>query len=139
MGAWDLHDKLLAAIASGGAVPDVTEVVRRVYPRYMARGQMLDLTELAKPYIGDFTKGSVAEVSHEGKVYGMPTETSYSTFAYNATILSKYGISPDSLVTWDDVLAAGKTLKKDGISICTQNIPTQGAPGVMQWNMLLMT
>lgn len=135
MGAWDLVDKLFAAMVSGGPVPDVAEMVRRVYPKYMGTGQMLDLTDIATPYVDGFTEGSIAELTHDGRIYGMPTETSYSTFVYNTEIFAKYGIDPAALKTWDDVKAAGENLAKDGIKICTQNVPSTGAPGVMLWNM----
>jgi ABC-type glycerol-3-phosphate transport system substrate-binding protein len=135
MGAWDLVDKLFAAMVSGGPVPDVAEMVRRVYPKYMGTGQMTDLTDLATPYLEGFTEGSIAELTNDGKIYGMPLETSYSTFVYNTEIFAQHGIDPDALKTWDDVKAAGEKLAADGIKICTQNIPSNGAPGVMLWNM----
>ncbi len=138
MGPWDLMDKLLVALSTGEDVPDVAEVVRRVFPPYAQSGQLLDLTDMAAAYKDGFTTGSVAEVSYDGKLYAMPTETSYSVFAYNKEIFAQYGIDPAQLQTWDDVKAAGEKLNADGIKIIYQIMPT-GPSGSMLWNLFFIS
>ena len=87
MGPWDLLDKLLTSMVTGRGLPDVSEMVRRVFPPYALSGLIMDLTEKAAKYKDDFTPGSMAEVTFNGRIYAMPTETSYSTYIYQRSRL----------------------------------------------------
>ncbi len=138
MGPWDLLDKLLASMATGEDLPDVAEMVRRMFQPYMESGKMMDLTEKATKYKDGFTEGSIAEVTYDGKIYGMPTETSYTVMVINMEAFEEAGIDYTSLVTWDDYIGAGKVLRENDKYLMNLIVPA-GAAGMMQWNMYFMS
>ncbi len=138
MGPWDLLDKLLTAMATGKGLPDVSEMVRRMFPPYMESGRIMDLTEKAEKYIDNFTEGSISEASLGGKLYAMPTETSPTTMIVNTEVLNEVGVDYTSLVTWDDYIEAGKALRENDKYLMNLIVPA-GAAGMMQWNMYFIS
>ena len=138
MGPWDLLDKLLASMATGKGLPDVAEMVRRMFPPYMESGRIMDLTEKAEKYKDGFTEGSISEATFDGKIYAMPTETSYTVMVINKEAFDEAGIDYTSLVTWDDYIEAGKLLRENDKYLMNLIVPA-GAAGMMQWNMYFMS
>ena len=123
MGPWDLMDKLLISIASGVGAPDVSEVVRRAFSPYAESGGLMDLTELTTKYQDDVLPAAWAQSVFDGKMYGAPGDSNPGWIMYNKEIFDKYGIDPESIVTWQDFLDVGYKLKEHGIYMTQLSIP----------------
>ncbi len=52
----------------------------------------------------------------DGKQYGIPVELSLVGFFYNKALVDKAGVDMSSIKTWDDLLAAVKTMKDAGVT-----------------------
>src|SRR6516165_8883898 len=52
----------------------------------------------------------------DGKVVGVPFEVGEVVFYYNKKLFEKAGVKAEDIKTWDDFLAAVKTLKAAGIT-----------------------
>ena len=52
----------------------------------------------------------------DGKVVGVPFEVGEVSFYYNKTLFAKAGVKAEDVKSWDDFLAAVKTLKAAGIT-----------------------
>jgi ABC-type glycerol-3-phosphate transport system substrate-binding protein len=139
LGAWDLLDKLLVSMSAGKGLPDAAEMVRRMFPKYVETGKILDLTDRASKYVKDFAEGSIKEVTFNNRIYAMPTENSYDVMIARKDVFEQAGIDTKKLVTWDDYIAAGQKLKAQGKYLMDIIFPNVGGNGMMQWNMYLMT
>lgn len=63
-----------------------------------------------------YNPGPFAGLTFDGKVWGVPYKTGSIAFFYNKELFAKAGVSADSIKTWDDYLAAIKTIKDAGIT-----------------------
>ena len=134
MGPWDLMDKLYASLASGSGAPDVSEVVRRMFSKYGERGGMVDLTDRIAKYKNDVLPTAWMQAEFAGKIWGGMPDVLPGWVMYNREVFDKYGIKASEIVTWDDFIAAGKELKKAGISILHTSVPA-GTWGTNHWNL----
>ena len=82
---------------------------------YARRGQVLDLSgEMSKGnWQSRFSDASLAFVSADGKVWGVPVELANVLVYYNKPMFAKYGVKVPT--TFDQLLAACQTLKTNGI------------------------
>jgi len=89
----------------GGTAPDVWWVDRFTVVQYAALGLLEPLTPLLAQYDGtdqaEFTSAwldfAIAEVTYDGQIYALPTETDSRGLFYNKTVLREVGIDPDEL------------------------------------------
>ena len=136
MGPWDLMDKLYASLASGSGAPDVSEVVRRMFSKYGERGGMVDLTERIAPYKNDVLPTAWMQAEYGGKIWGGMPDVLPGWVVYNREVFERFGVKPGQLVTWDDVIAAGREMKKAGVAILHASVPA-GTWGTNHWTMFL--
>ncbi|HEY9593374.1 MAG TPA: extracellular solute-binding protein [Spirochaetia bacterium] len=82
---------------------------------YARRGQVLDLTgEMKKgSWQSRFSDASLAFVSADSRIWGVPVELANVLMYYNKPMFAKYGIKVPT--TFDQLLAACQTLKANGI------------------------
>ena len=91
----DYEPKLKAELSAGTA-PDIAWIPGASTADYVAAGQLLDI----KPYldkdtslkIADFYPQPVAELTHDGKVYGLPRDISTMVTYFNADLFKAAGI-----------------------------------------------
>ncbi|OXM83436.1 ABC transporter substrate-binding protein [Paenibacillus rigui] len=122
IGRLDVYDKLSTGLAAGGAgLPDIVLVEDDRIQGYLSafpKG-FLDLT--AKGYdkkITQFPKFKQELVSNAGKIYGFPFDAGPAGMFYRTDLFAKAGVDASKIETWDDYLAAGKTIKdKTGASM----------------------
>jgi lactose/L-arabinose transport system substrate-binding protein len=109
----EANAKYKTAVSTGVGFPDVMDTEGPVTPGYISSGALLDITSLAGKYQNDYVSYKWAEVTKDGKVYGLPWDSAPVGTFYRRDIFSAAGVNPDSIKTWDDYIAAGKKVAKD--------------------------
>ena len=70
-----------------------------------------DLTDWIQPYVSDLVPYKVRAASRDGRIVGIPYDVDPGLLYYREDILSKHGLSIDSISTYDDLLEAARDLK----------------------------
>lgn len=118
-----MHDKLFSSLISDVGVPDMVDIEIGQISRFLqfgAAGKIVPLNEWLEQgdYIDDLSPGRVAPYTYEGKILGVEHGLCPVVMYYRKDLMDKYGIDPDSLVTWEDVYEQGSMLyKSEGISL----------------------
>ena len=112
---WGDYWTLLEAAATGGALPDVMWMHSNQVQRYMAGGQLLDLTSRIQASnvanMANFPRDIVDLYSRDGSQYGIPKDVDTIALWYNRRMFDAAGVSyPTNDWTWDDVLDAARRL-----------------------------
>src|SRR2546421_757339 len=105
-----LHDKIVSAAPAG--TYDVV-LIDVIWPaEFGSKHIVTDVTgQFPASWKSDMLGGALATASYQNKFYGVPWILDTKYFFYNKDMLSKAGVDPSSLSTWDGVLASAKTLK----------------------------
>ncbi len=69
-----------------------------------------------KGYSDSLTPAALAAFTSNGRVYGLPTALSQVGFLCNKELMAKAKVDPAGIKSWDDLLAAVKTLKAAGVT-----------------------
>jgi ABC-type glycerol-3-phosphate transport system substrate-binding protein len=123
IGAWDLEQKLVTAVAAGRGAPDVSRVIARRFYLFMGpkRG-MTDLTDRALPLRQYFPESQWVLMVKDGRVYGLPTEWNLVGLYYRKDIYDKYGLVPPE--TWEQLVEQGRFLReKAGLPVLPLWVP----------------
>jgi raffinose/stachyose/melibiose transport system substrate-binding protein len=79
-------------------------------------GVLEDITDSVKGYSDTIAPAALAAFSQNGHVYGLPISLSQVGFLYNKELMAKGNVDASKIKTWDDLLAAVKTLKTAGVT-----------------------
>ncbi|GGI19687.1 extracellular solute-binding protein [Bradyrhizobium guangdongense] len=79
-------------------------------------GVLEDITDQVKGYSDSLTPAALAAFTSNGRVYGLPIALSQVGFLCNKELMVKAKVDPAAIKTWDDLLAAVKTLKAAGVT-----------------------
>ncbi len=79
-------------------------------------GVLEDITAGVGAYKDNISPGAVEAFTVGGKLYGLPHTVSQVGFMYNKDLFAKAKLDASSIKSWDDLLAAVKTLKAAGIT-----------------------
>ncbi len=79
-------------------------------------GVLDDITDQVKGYSDSLTPAALAAFTANGRVYGLPTALSQVGFLCNKELMAKAKVDPAGIKSWDDLLAAVKTLKAAGVT-----------------------
>ncbi|MEV4110389.1 extracellular solute-binding protein [Nonomuraea sp. NPDC049695] len=104
------------AVAAKQDVPCLVKNVGEV-PGLAGEGLLEDVTEEFEPYTkkGLYNEPAYAGAQAGGRYYGVPSGFNPSFMIINRAVYDKYGIAPPK--TWDELIAAGKELKKHGVYV----------------------
>lgn len=136
-----IWDKITTGMAAGGAgLPDIMNIgidymgnYMETFPNGLANLSKLGADDLA----AQFPSGMWASGSSNGAVYGLPYEVNTSGFFYRKDLFEKAGVDIDSIKTWDDLLAAGKTIKeKTGAELFSLDKAATVADSANLWQLL---
>ncbi len=111
----DLFTKVLANLAAGSGAPDMVAIEISAFSRFMKGGiaakGLVDLT----PYVGAERQKFLRwePYMYKGRLYGAEYGLSPAALYYRTDILQQAGITAP-LDTYDDLLAAGRILAKQG-------------------------
>ncbi|MGJ4943976.1 extracellular solute-binding protein [Bradyrhizobium sp. HKCCYLS1011] len=75
-----------------------------------------DITDQVKGYSDSLTPAALAAFTSNGRIYGLPTAVSQVGFLCNKELMAKAKVDPAGIKSWDDLLAAVKTLKAVGVT-----------------------
>jgi multiple sugar transport system substrate-binding protein len=105
-----LHDKIVAAAAAG--TYDVV-LIDVIWPaEFGSKHIVTDVTaNFPASWKSDMLGGALATASYQDKYFGVPWILDTKYFFYNTDMLTKAGVDPSSLSTWDGVLTAAQALK----------------------------
>ncbi len=106
----------LATTVGGGNPPDVFEMNMENFLSYMLRGACADLT--GKIDTANYSEGTLAAVSSEGKIYAVPMSFSTCVLFYNKDLFDQAGVAyPTDEWTWADAQTAAEKIKALGDDI----------------------
>jgi raffinose/stachyose/melibiose transport system substrate-binding protein len=74
-------------------------------------GVLEDITDQVKGYSDSLTPAALAAFTDNGRIYGLPIALSQVGFLCNKELMAKAKVDPAAIKSWDDLLAAVRTLK----------------------------
>ena len=101
----DIQKKIKLAVQTH-TLPDVFKAGTGDIPTLVQIGAVSDITDLVAKYRKYLPANGWKSVTYKGKVYGIPVNSPAGGMFYRQDILTKYGIDPASLDTWDKFVAA---------------------------------
>lgn len=105
-----MANKIKTTLDSGSTPDVITELVSRV-PLYMAKDQLLDVSDWygSDMPTDDFNEGALGAVSSDDGIYGIPWRWDASSLIYNKDMFEEAGIT-EPPTTWAELQADAKTL-----------------------------
>lgn len=109
----DLHDKLSVALQAGTGAPDLAlpEISRFALLLKGSQVGLVDLTDRISAAGMKLVSSLQNNYTYQGHVYGIQTDVNPVQLYYRTDIFSTAGIQTP-IKTWDDYIAAGKSLKQ---------------------------
>lgn len=103
-------------VASGKDVPCLVKNFGEV-PGLAGEGLLTDISKEMQPYVdkGAFNEVALPAAQAGGAYYAVPTGFNPTFFMVNRKVYDQHGVAVPK--TWDDVIAAGKKLKKHGVYV----------------------
>ena len=80
-------------------------------------GDLLDVTEQAAQYTGNYAEGPMAQMTVGGAVVGLPQDTGPLIYMHDTAAFAELGI--EAPTTWDEFYEAAKVAREDGKYIGT--------------------
>ncbi|MCL2880036.1 MAG: sugar ABC transporter substrate-binding protein [Treponema sp.] len=116
---WNDYWNLMETAASGGSLPDVFWIHSNEVQRYIASGQLVDLTDRiagsAITSMSDFPADLVSLYSSGGRQYAIPKDLDTIALWYNKKHFDEAGLAyPTNDWVWHDMRAAAEKLTKPG-------------------------
>jgi lactose/L-arabinose transport system substrate-binding protein len=116
IGRLDVYDKLSTGLAAGGSgLPDIVLVEDDRIQGYLEafpKG-FINLSDKGFDSKADLFPSFKKELaSKEGKFYAFPFDAGPTGMFYRRDLFEKAGVNPDTIETWDDFMAASKTIKE---------------------------
>jgi len=109
-----MHDNLLAALLTGVGAPDLVDVeINRFATFVQGDIHLVDMSAMVDPYRDQLIESRLAPYQWQGAQYGVDYHLGAYLMFYNREILEEAGVDPDSIVTWDDYIEAGKKVTRD--------------------------
>jgi multiple sugar transport system substrate-binding protein len=129
----------LQTLLAAGTPPDVISLGNEWFPAFMSKGAFADLTpfiqEDTELNLDDYIPRTLEVLTHDGKLYALPTSFSVDALFYNVDAFDAAGIPyPDDTWTWETLLdAAQKLTIRDSNGRVTQYGWTDSALNMWPW------
>jgi ABC-type glycerol-3-phosphate transport system substrate-binding protein len=94
--------------AGGGDMPDLLELNYDGIPELTQRNVLQDMTALLAPFKADIIPAAYNNSTYQGKVAGLPFQIKSKVWYYRKDMFDAAGIDPTKILTFDDLIAAGK-------------------------------
>lgn len=111
----EIHDKMLAATASGVGVPDIARVEQGRMSAFFKGEEVgfAPLNDLIGDRMKDLVSGSATDYwTWKGQIYGIGNEVNACTLAYRKSVFDEIGVATP-FETWDAFVEAAQKLKTD--------------------------
>lgn len=106
----DMHDKLLLAVQSGVGAPDLVDIeISRWGPFLKGDVHLYPLNDIVESAPVNLVKSRMI-YQKDGNIYGIDYHVGTYVMYYNTEVMASAGVDFNSIVTWDDYIAAGKTV-----------------------------
>ncbi|MBP2657149.1 MAG: extracellular solute-binding protein family 1 [Firmicutes bacterium] len=118
----DEHNKLLIALQSGNGAPDLADIEIGKFANFLKGNKpaLVELNNIVDPVKDKLIMGRMENYAKDGKYYGIDYHVGAEVIYYNKEILDQAGVDPDTIITWDDYIAAGKkVVEKTGKQMTT--------------------
>ncbi|MFI9332027.1 ABC transporter substrate-binding protein [Kitasatospora sp. NPDC052868] len=130
-----IWDKITVGLAAGGqGLADVLHIGCDYLPGYLEKfpGGLADLSALgADAHKDKFVQGLWPTVSgKDGHAYALPWEVNPLGFFYRKDLFDKAGLDPESIATWDDLIAVADRFKAANPGVALLGINKPGTPDV---------
>jgi arabinosaccharide transport system substrate-binding protein len=112
----EMHDKLLAALASGRGAPDIAEVEIGRFSQFIKgdRVPFVPLNDRIGAEIENIYKPAASDPwTWGGSIYGLGNELNAVVLTYRKDIVDGLGVETP-FQTWDQIIAAGQQIVADG-------------------------
>ena len=106
----NMQSRFFLSLTAGVGAPEVSQLQIREAPRYAATDQLADLTSVAMKYKDRFPPSFWANCEYNGRVYAIPWDMGPCAVYYKQEVFEQYGVDPNTIVTWDDYIDAGKRI-----------------------------
>jgi arabinosaccharide transport system substrate-binding protein len=105
----EMHDRLLVALQSGAGAPDIVDIEIQRFATFL-RGDvpLHPLTDIIDNHRDQLVEERTAPYRADGVEYGIDYHLGAWVMYYNSEVLEEAGVDVDSIVTWDDYIAAGR-------------------------------
>lgn len=112
MGTEQIYDKLTVSLATGSGLPDVVSLEGEVFAKYGTSfpDGFIDFTDTISQ--DDFLKIKLAEATVNDRILAYPWDAAPCALWYRTDVFEEAGVDPESIKTWDDLIAAGETIKE---------------------------
>ncbi|MBX7257915.1 MAG: sugar ABC transporter substrate-binding protein [Candidatus Hydrogenedentes bacterium] len=108
-----MQSRFLLSLAANVGAPDVSQLQMYDAPRFSPSGRLLDLTERAKKYEGQFSPAFWQACLHENRIYAIPWDMGPCAVFYKRDLFAKYHVDPDAIETWADYIEVGKRIVRE--------------------------
>jgi lactose/L-arabinose transport system substrate-binding protein len=117
----DTHNKTFVSIATGSGTPDFLTIDSAYIQKFIDQGGLVDMTDFVSPLRDKFPAYKVANDSDaQGNIFGVPFDCGPVGVYYRRDIFDKLGAKLPE--TWDEYIAVGKQLKKNGVYITSVSV-----------------
>ncbi len=108
----------LPTLLQSSARPDIFYTwTGGVFHEQADAGVLKDISgEVDQKTLDTFAPGGIKALTYNDKLYGLPMYAGVVVLFYNKDLTQKAGVDPTTIKTWDDFLAAVKTIKDAGIT-----------------------
>ncbi len=112
--AWsDISNKTLTTLAAGGGGYDIVFMPSADAPKLAAGGWFEPIDDMIpEAQKADWLPAVLKFYTFDGKLMAMPWYAGGAHMAYNKDVLAAAGVDPATIVTWEDFMAACKTIKE---------------------------
>jgi multiple sugar transport system substrate-binding protein len=133
---WDtIHDKTVTTLASGGGGYDIIFIPSANVSEFASGGWFEPIDDIIPANERDQWLQSVLDLyTYDGHLIANPWYSGGAHMAYNKDVLANAGVDPAGIKTWDDLMAACKTIKEKGAAdFCFA--PSAKYPGNFYYNV----
>ena len=118
MGTSQVYSKLTTCLQSGIGLPGVVTIEGEQMAKFGSKfpGKFYDFT--GRVNAADYLDVKIGEATVGGKLLAWPWDSAPCALYYRTDLFEQAGVDPASIVTWDDLVAAGTQIKeKTGVDL----------------------
>jgi arabinosaccharide transport system substrate-binding protein len=116
LGYDDIHNNLMISLQTGTGAPDLADIEISMYANFITGDEasipLVPLNDIIEPDKENLIMGRFDNYANHGNYYGVDYHVGATCLMYNKEIFEQAGVDINSIETWDDFKAAGKTIRE---------------------------